>query len=143
VGVTGSVAVTGTFWQATQPVTGTVNALQAGDSIEIGGTIYTVLRAFVNATASGNTQVVAATAGKKVRTLKYSLSASAAANVYFATSTGGTAISSTKYLAGAGAGIGASFCPFGLFADTTSGDALEINLSTTANVGVDVLYILV
>jgi hypothetical protein len=183
--VTGTVAVTGTFWQSTQPVSlaslpalaagssvighvivdtapttavtiatlpalaagtntiGSVNAIQAGDSIEIAGTTYSVLRAFANATASGNAQVVAATAGKKVRVLKYSLTTSAAVNVYFGTSTGGTAISSTKYLAGAGSGLGASFCPFGQFADTTAGDALQINLSATANVGVDLLYVLV
>jgi predicted oxidoreductase (fatty acid repression mutant protein) len=111
------------------------------DSRTIGGTTYTVQQAFANATTSGNTQVVALTSGKRVRVLKYTISASAAVNVYF-NSSGSGAISATKYLAAAGSGIGAGLCHFGHF-QTAVGEALQVNLSTSANVGVDVLYILV
>jgi hypothetical protein len=42
VGVTGSVAVTGTFWQATQPVSGTVSAAQSGTwTVQPGNTANT------------------------------------------------------------------------------------------------------
>lgn len=39
VGVTGSVAVTGTFWQATQPVSGTVTANAGTGTFTVGGTV--------------------------------------------------------------------------------------------------------
>src|SRR5690242_5207645 len=42
-----------------------VAAQQAGDTIQVGGAAYTVKRAFANATASGNTDVVPAVPGKK------------------------------------------------------------------------------
>lgn len=154
VGVSGSVAVTGAFYPATQPVSlaslpalaagtstiGVVNAQPAGDVVEIGGTTYAVKRAFVNATASGTTTVVAGVTSKKIRVLKYTVSAGGAVNVYFGSATAG-AISATKYLAAAGSGIGAALSTFGHFPDPTAGEALYVSLSAAANVGVDVLYI--
>ena len=120
---------------------GTVNAVPSGDVIEIAGATTTVLRAFANATASGETNVVAGTAGKQIRVLAYKIGpVSAAVNVYFDNATSG-AISSTCYLAANG-GMGRSTSLFGHFQTGTQGEALRINLSAAANVGVDVTYIL-
>jgi hypothetical protein len=119
---------------------GYVNTIQAGDTIEIAGTTYTVSRAFANCTSSGNTTVVTGTTGKNTYVLAYSIGpVSAAVNVYWNGSTSG-ALSSTKYLA-ANSGMGRSLATFAHVATTTAGENLQLNLSGTANVGVDVLYI--
>lgn len=107
-----------------------------------GTTALTPTAAFVNATASGDMTVVAATVGKKIRVLKYTIGpVSAAVNAFFKGTTLG-AISSTKNFSING-GCDGSYCPQGHFLDTNAGDDLKINLSTTANVGIDVLYILI
>jgi hypothetical protein len=121
-------------------VLSTAAVTQAGDVLEIGGTTYTVKRAFANATASGETTVVAAVVAKKIRVLAYAIGpVSAAVNVYFDNATDG-AVSSTKYLAANG-GMGRGLNHFGHFQTGTNNEALRINLSTTANVGVEVTYI--
>jgi hypothetical protein len=118
-----------------------VNATQAGDSIQIGGTAYPVLRAFANPSASGDNTIVAAVAGKKVRVLAYSIGPVAGAvNVTLKSATAG-AISSTKYLPAAGSGMGRGLAPFG-HCETVAGEALVLNLSAAVAVGVDLLYIL-
>jgi hypothetical protein len=117
----------------------TWNVVQAGDLIEIGGATFAVKRAFANATAAGDTTVVAAVASKKIRVLSYAIGpVSAAVNLYLKSSTVG-AITSTKYLPPNG-GMGRSLNHFG-HCETTAGEALAINLSGAANVGIDVLYI--
>jgi hypothetical protein len=118
-----------------------VNAYPAGDTINISGTSYTVKRAFVLA-ASGTTTVVGAVASKQIRVLGYSVGpVSAAVNVYFTNPTAGvTGICSTKYLPVNG-GLVVPMSPYGWFQTTAVNEALQIVLSATANVGVDVTYI--
>jgi hypothetical protein len=177
-----TIAVTGTFYQSTQPVSaaalplptgaataanqataqtslsaiatavaaavpagsntiGFVNAIQAGDTIEIGGTTYTVLQAFANCTGSTENTLISAVSGKKFKVLAYSIGpVDAAVNVYFDGATDG-ALSSTKYLAANG-GVGRAFSAFGHVVTATNNQALRLNISnTSAHVGVDLLYI--
>ncbi len=120
---------------------GNVNSYSAGDVIQLGGTAYTILKAFANVSAAGLNQVVAATSGKKVRVLKFNLSAASAVSFYFAGTTAG-AVCATKYILGAGGPYGSGgLSVFGHFNDTASGDALQVNLSAPVLCGIDVLYI--
>ena len=94
--------------------------------------------AFVNATASGNTEVVAAVARRKIRVVGYTLNnGGAAVAVNFQAGT--TAISSTKTLAATGGGMVVRLGQ-GFVFETTEGEALNINLAAAGTVGVDVIY---
>jgi hypothetical protein len=115
------------------------NCQASADVIEIAGTTYAVQRSFANATASGENTVLSAVPGKIIRVISYSVGpVSAAVNVFFDDPTTG-AISSTKYLS-AFTGYGRAMNVYGHF-ETAVGQALRINLSGTANVGVDFAYI--
>jgi len=108
------------------------------DTITIGGVTYTIYRGFVNVTASGETTLVTGVGGKKIRLIAWVIGpVSAPVNVFFDTAADG-AISSTKYLA-------ANYAAYssGYVQTVTAGAALRINLSATANAGVDFLYVLV
>jgi hypothetical protein len=126
----------------TQPAraatTDSITAKLATDKIQDGLTALTPKFAFLDATASGNTQVVAAVTSKKIRVLRFALSNDTAVNAYFKSATAGQ-ISSTKRL-GANSAHAAAFSPVGHF-ETTAGEALQINLSGASNVGVDVVYV--
>lgn len=190
-----TVGVTGTFWQATQPVSiaaalpagtnvlghvivdsGTVttvstvtavttvstvsavtaitNALPAGTNL-LGavsasnetGTIYngttalTPLFALISTSASGVSNVVAATGGKRIRVLRWSLSANGTVNVKFQSHVTPTDLTGLHYMV-ANATAGGSYCPLGIF-QTISGEALDINLSAAVAVGGELTYVLV
>lgn len=111
----------------------------SGQVIDETGVVRTVQRAFANATASGNTQVVAAQAGLRVRVLSYAIVCLLAVNVKFQSAT--TDISAALPFAANG-GVVVPYNVQGLF-QTASDEALNVNLSLATTVGVNVVWIAV
>lgn len=149
--ISGTVPVSGTFWQATQPTSlASLPALAAGTNriggaytvcgqvIDENGTVRTVNRAFVNASGIGNTELVAAQGGStRIRILSYTVVAAAATSVKFQSAT--TDIAPTMAFAANG-GIAVPYNPHGLF-QTAANEALNVNLSLGVAVGVNATWI--
>jgi hypothetical protein len=95
----------------------------------------TVLYASINATNSGNTQVVGAVSGKRIRVIAFAVIASATVTIKFQSGT--SDITGSMRLV-EGGGIAHAY-DGGLF-QTAVGQALNINLSTNATVGGYVVY---
>jgi len=95
----------------------------------------TVQYATINATTSGNTQVVGAVSGKRIRVIAYAVIASATVNIRFRS--GSTDITGAMRLV-EGGGIAHAY-DGGLF-ETAVNQPLNINLSTNATVGGYVVY---
>lgn len=101
------------------------------------GTVYdgnqalTPKFAVISASASGNTPVVAAVVGRRIRVLRWSVSSNGAVNVKFQRAT--TDITGLYYLTQF-AGVGGGYCPVGHF-ETGWAEALNINLSASVAVG--------
>lgn len=125
--------------QGAREVYGAVHAQWGGGTIlDESGTAQTVQRAFLDASASGDTQIVAAQgAGIRIRVIAYTFVAAAAVTVKFRSAS--TAISSGKPVAANG-GVVAAEAPHGWF-QTAANEALNLNLSGAVAVGVDVLWI--
>jgi len=115
---------------------GAVAAALRSDALMNGTTLLTPK--FKTVTLSATGELVALVNAKKIRVVRYSLMADAACTVYFKSHTGGQ-ISGTKYL-GALGGAGGTFCAAGHF-ETASGEALDLVITGTANVSVDVTYV--
>ena len=95
----------------------------------------TVQYATINATTSGNTQVVGAVSGKRIRVIAYAVIANATVSIKFQSGT--TDITGSMRVV-EGGGIAHAY-DGGLF-QTAVGQALNINLSTNATVGGYVVY---
>jgi hypothetical protein len=95
----------------------------------------TVLYAPINATNSGNTQVVGAVSGKRIRVIAFAVIASATVNIKFQSGT--TDITGSMRVV-EGGGIAHAY-DGGLF-QTAVNQPLNINLSTNATVGGYVVY---
>ena len=95
----------------------------------------TVQYATINATTSGNTQVVGAVSGKRIRVIAYAVIASATVNIRFRS--GSTDITGSMRVV-EGGGIAHAY-DGGLF-ETAVNQPLNINLSTNATVGGYVVY---
>jgi len=95
----------------------------------------TVQYAPINATNSGNTQVVGAVSGKRIRVIAYAVIANATVSIKFQSGT--TDITGSMRVV-EGGGIAHAY-DGGLF-ETAVGQALNINLSTNATVGGYVVY---
>lgn len=93
--------------------------------------------AFVNASSSGYTSLVAAVTGpdKRIRVLAYTIVVQGEVTVNFASAS--TAISANKKLA---AGMTGAFNPGGHF-QTAPAEALRINLGSAVAVGIDLTYV--
>jgi hypothetical protein len=89
----------------------------------------------INATSSGDTQVVGAVSGRRIVVVAYAVVASATVNIRFRSGT--TDITGSMRLV-EGGGIAHAY-DAGLF-QTATGQALNINLSTNATVGGYVVY---
>lgn len=99
--------------------------------------------AAINASSSGDNTLVAATAGKKIRVIRWELSASAAVNAKFKDGAS-TDLTGLFYLAAAGANVEEDSVDQGrdfLF-ETTAGNALVLNLSGAVPVGGHLNYTL-
>jgi hypothetical protein len=140
----------------TQPVSGTVtvNALPAGtnligqvsasnetSTVYNGTTALTPAFAAIVASSSGATTIVAATGGKKIRVLRWSLSANGAVNVKWQSHVTPTDLTGLHYMTQF-ATAGGAYCPVGIF-QTVTGEALDINLSGAVAVGGELTYVLV
>lgn len=102
------------------------------------GVIRSCSRTFLNATASGNTQIVAAQGGViRVRVLAVNVISATALTIKFQSAT--TDICSGKPLAANGGWI-APYTQAGWF-QTTANEALNVNLSGAGTVGVDIIWI--
>lgn len=96
--------------------------------------------ALVNATASGNTEVVAAVTGKKIRVINYLVTNDDASKVRVHFQSATTAISATQTCAPTGGGHTRQ-CTQGWAFETVAGEALNLNLSGAALVGGDIGYV--
>lgn len=117
--------------QGVRPISGV-----CGQVIDESGVAQTVQRAFANATGSGNTQVVAAQTGAKIRVLSVFVMAATAVTVKFQS---GTTDISAGFPVGATSGF-AVVNQHGLF-QTATGEALNINLSSGVVTGVQVTWV--
>jgi len=135
-------------------VTAITNALPAGtnllgqasasaetSTVFNGTTAITPQFATIVASASGATTIVSATAGKRIRVLRWSLSANGAVNAKWQSHVTPTDLTGLHYMTQFST-AGGSYCPVGLF-QTVSGEALDINLSGAIAVGGELTYILV
>jgi len=95
----------------------------------------TVLYAPISATGSGNTEVVGAVSGKRIRVIAYAVIANATVSIKFRSGT--TDITGSMRVV-EGGGIAHAY-DGGLF-QTAEGQALNINLSNNATVGGYVVY---
>jgi hypothetical protein len=114
-----------------------VAASQETGTIYSGTTALVPKFAVISASAGGNTPVVAAVSGKKIRVLRWSVSANGAVNAKFQRGT--TDVTGLYYLAQY-ASIGGGYCPVGHF-ETAVTEALNINLSANVAVGGVITYI--
>ena len=108
-----------------------------GSLISADGATYEVKRAFVTTAASGNTAVVAAVTGKKIRVLGYTLSAVSANNVKFQRGT--TDVIPLHYM-GATSTVSVPYDGHG-HCETAVTEALNVNLSAATSVSCLVRYI--
>lgn len=153
-GAGGTFPVTGTFWQATQPVSlasvpshavtnagafAVQSSLETG-SIYNGTSALTPKFAAIAASTSGNNTLVLAVSGKKIRVLAYNLIGSAAVNAKFQSGAAGTDLTGLKYIAAAGGGICAPFNPVGWF-ETGINTLLNLNLSGAVAIGGELVYV--
>ena len=123
---------------AVGPVTGTITDFSPSAREDIDN-VYTVKWDDINATASGDTTVVAAVSGKKIRVLQMGFSVSAAVNIAWKSGASTTKIAARSFPANGGIESG-DVSP-GWVVETDAGEALVINLSGTANVRGQVNYI--
>lgn len=93
--------------------------------------------ASISASSSGDTTVVSAVSGRKIRVLHYTLICSSAVNITW--KSGSTNITGTMSF-GANSGISTAYSPQGLF-ETLTGQALVINLSGSSTVGGHLTYV--
>ncbi len=154
--LTGTLSVTGTFWQATQPVSGPVTDTQLrATAVPISGTVTAVLdtgrvydgagnalttkRAFVNIAASQtDSSIVALVASKKLRVLSLVMVAGATAtNITFQSNA--VAIS-PLFANGVNGGAVLPFNPAGWF-ETVAGEALKASTGAGSATGVILSYI--
>ena len=98
--------------------------------------------AFLNATASGNTQLVAASAGRRIRVIWIVVTNKDASVVAFKLQSATTDITSTHDLAADGGGYAMNAHP-AFYCQTAVGEALNANLGGVSSVGVDIGYVLV
>jgi len=96
--------------------------------------------ATIAATASGDTEVVAAVSGRKIKVLSFYYVTDAATNIRFRSATNSIAGSGLLRWGAADNGIAPGYSPVGYFIGST-GEALNINLSANANVDGGVTYI--
>ena len=148
-GITNAVAVTGTFWQATQPVSGTFwqatqpvsgtfwQATQpVSGTVTDGGAGKTLKSASFSLTATGT--VVGAVGGKRLKVYAVKLVVSAAISVNFRDG-GATALEGAQSLAANG-GFVESLNPPAFLFGTTAGNSLDLVISGTGTAAGRVSY---
>lgn len=118
-----------------------LTAMLSGSILDATGTAIAPLYAVVNASAAGaGNLLVAATAGKRIRVLSYAFVSTGVNAINFLD--GATAISGAMAFAANGGISAASGSAYGLL-QTTAGNALNLQLSTAAQVSGHLVYVLV
>ena len=125
------VSVSNTSVPVSQSGTWSINVANSSLTVRYGSVLF----AQINATSSGDTQVVAAVSGRRIVVVAFAVIASATVNIRFRSGT--TDITGSMRLV-EGGGIAHAY-DAGLF-QTATGQALNINLSTNATVGGYVVY---
>ena len=104
---------------------------------------YVIYAKTITASASGNTEVVAAITGKKIKVIAYELIANGDTNVKFQSSTNDISGSTLWYLA-TNSGVAKPVTMINnqpiVLLQTNSGEALNVNLSASQSVSGSVLY---
>lgn len=93
----------------------------------------------ISTSSSGNTELIAAVTGRKIRVISYVIVCNAAVNVKF--QSGSTDITGLLYFAANG-GAACTVEGLGCF-QTAAGEALNINLSGAIAVGGHITYVVV
>lgn len=119
---------------------GVVAALQDLDYGIAGAERVTYKTALLNATASGNTELVAAVTGRRIRVVGLLVTNEGAAVIAFKLQSATTDITATHDLAADGGGFNIHRLP-AFYCQTAVGAALNANLGATGTVGVDVTYV--
>ena len=101
------------------------------------GNYQTVNYAYANASASGNTQVVAAQSSKKILVLQIFVMSSDAVSVQFESANN---IISAQYALSANGGFVLPYSRHGWF-QTNAGEALNVNLNGAIQTGVQVVWV--
>lgn len=118
---------------------GSIAASQQIANVYNGTTAITPQYAAITATASGATTIVSLTAGKSIYILRWSLTANGATNMNWQSHTTTANATGLHYMTQF-ATAGGSYCPAGIF-KTTSGEALDINLTAAVAVGGELTYV--
>lgn len=118
-------------------ILGIVSACNETNTIFDGTTPLTPKFAAITASASGDTSIVSAVTGKKIRVMRWSVSSSGTVNIKWRNGT--TDITGLYYMV-ANATVGGGYCPVGHF-ETSSNSALQVNLSGATAVGGVLTYI--
>jgi hypothetical protein len=121
---------------------GNVSAAPQTGAVYSGTTAVTPQYAVINTNASGPSQILAGTGGKKIRVLSYRFVADADVGVTFRDATAPANLTGAMATGAKGGGGGAAFSPAGHF-ETGVGNALGINLSAAIQVSGHLTYILV
>jgi hypothetical protein len=124
--------------QAGTALVGKVSQAPDTSTVYNGTTALTPKFAAISASNSGDNTVVAAVTSKKIRVLRWRLSANGDVNAKWKSATAGD-ITGLSYLTQY-ASAGGAYCPVGLF-ETTSGEALVLNLSGAVAVGGELTYL--
>lgn len=119
---------------------GQISASDETSTIYEGTTALTPLIASFTLSSSGATQIVAATSGKKIRVLRYSVEFNSTVNFNFQSHATTSTASGTKYGI-ANKTSGGAYCPVGIF-QAVAGEALDGNLSTSGTVSGELTYVL-
>lgn len=132
----------------TQPArtrtTDTISVALATDAIMSSTTALTPKFAAIAAASSGDNTLVAAVASKKIRVLSLMLVATGAVSMYFTSAAGGTVIfggSTNKIAIAANGGFSLPFSPVGWFENSSTNQALVLNLSGAVAVSGGLVYV--
>ena len=124
--------------------TDTVSAAIATDAIMSGTTALTPKFAAIAAANSGNNTLVAAVASKKIRVLSIMGIAAGAVSMYFTSGAGGTVIfggSTNKIALASNGGFVLPFNPVGWFENSSTNQALVLNLSSAVAFSGGLVYV--
>lgn len=127
--------------QAGTNLIGKVAAGNTTDVVYNGTTALTPKYAFFSTSSSGEQQVIALVAAKKLRVLAFTITgAGTATGVTFRTGSGGTAISAAYQVVSTLPTIVAPYCPVGWF-ETAAGERLSVNNSAAQSITIHVVYV--
>ena len=103
--------------------------------------LYDAIQGNLNATNSGNTELVAAVAGKRIRVVSIILTNGGSATITTKCQSATTDITAAHMLASDGGGYTQTAVMGAWLFQTAAGEALNLNLSANGTVACDVVYV--